>query len=137
MEKKTPYQIINALHKVHTNRVLNDYCLFIWLIRKKEIKYIGRERENRNSLTLIPVYNLKNSELRAFPHASCCDVRLFPRSTCWMKIAQWSDESRLRTFHTLTVFIIFWLKSGLIMSVELNHYESGHELIQFQVLHFE
>lgn len=119
------------------NRVLNDYCLFIWLIRKKEIKYIGRERENRNSSTLIPVYNLKNSELRAFPLASCCDVRLFPRSTCWMKIAQWSDESRLRTFHTLTVFIIFWMKTGLIMSVELNHYESGHELIQFQVLHFE
>lgn len=46
MEKKGSYQLINALHKVHTNRVLNDHCVFTWLTQQKEMKCIGREREN-------------------------------------------------------------------------------------------
>lgn len=75
--EKGSYQLINALHKVHTNRVLNDHCVFTWLTQQKEMKCIGS-----NSLTSIPEYNLKSSKLRAFPLASCCDVCLFPRSTC-------------------------------------------------------
>lgn len=44
--EKGSYQLINALHKVHTNRVLNDHCVFTWLTQQKEMKCIGREREN-------------------------------------------------------------------------------------------
>lgn len=44
--EKGSYQLINALHKVHTNRVLNDHCVFTWLTQQKEMKCIGREGEN-------------------------------------------------------------------------------------------